>query len=507
MFNGVIDKMKEKLLTSCKNNENNYFKKIMCLGLDFGTTNSTVCLFDGKTFYYVTLENEQIMIPTLLYVNKEYYPSYGELARTNFLMDNKQRTVRFEEIDLGYIQITLSETPFEMFEHTPFDPVPTTFDAKIKGYADKNLPGILFASTKRLLGQPSFVSIKLFEKNIKVEAIISSIIQNIKNKIETQYSYVEYSNIFIGRPVNYECEYGYTQEKSNSIALERMRKALENVNINNYEFFLEPIAPVLSYLHENHEDENLNILILDFGGGTLDFSLIEKKENYLTSIGNTGIPLGGDIINEILLKNYIFPELGLTQENLTYLRKNNIYFEDIIREILNWRTTYILNQPKYFIMIQDAMKLMPDEMKKFHRIYLLIKRNYSYNIFLAIENAKKELSSSSEYNIDLHEVDIHIKINRSMLESSIEPYIKSILTAIDSFLASKNLDTNDVDRVIVTGGTSIIPVINEELYKKFNGKIRKIDPFLSNIKGFALGAWLYSQGKILLNNSKLKINI
>ena len=145
------------------------------IGIDFGTTNSTVCLFDGTDYHYADLEDGERTIPSLMYVDKQYYPTYGELARTRFIDDNLHHRIRLEKTDLGYIEITLGDGAFELFEHTGFDPSPTTSDAKISAFTDQNLPGFLFASTKRLLGQKGIDSVKVFNKNIKLEAIVSSI--------------------------------------------------------------------------------------------------------------------------------------------------------------------------------------------------------------------------------------------------------------------------------------------------------------------------------------------
>ena len=360
------------------------------LGIDFGTTNSTVCLFDGTNYHYANLGDGRRTIPSLLYVDKRYHPTYGELARSQFLSDNLNRRIELEKTDLGYIQITMGDDAFESFGRS----VPTTFDAKISALTDRKLPGFLFASTKRLLGQTTMESVKVFDKNMKLEAVVSSIVQNIQKAVKRGFPHLASAHVCVGRPVNYECEPNHDQDECNSLGLARMTRALDYAEVGDFSFFLEPIAPVLSYVHENDEERNQRILVLDFGGGTLDFSLVRKADRRLEVVGSFGRALGGDVITEQLLKDHVFPRIGLSNENLITLRRRHNYLGDISPNILNWRTTYALNQPQYFMQIAKAMRLLPQEAERLNRIRLLIVQNFSYNVFHAVDTAKRKLSNS-----------------------------------------------------------------------------------------------------------------
>jgi hypothetical chaperone protein len=488
------------------------------LGIDFGTTNSTVCLFDGTDYHFADLEDGKQTIPTLMYVDREFSPTYGESARTRFLHDNMDRRIKLEKTDLGYIEITLSEGSFNVFENSGVNPVPvesgidvdrwtSTFDAKISSFTDQELPGFLFASTKRLLGRAMMDSVRLFSKKFKLEAIVSSIIQNILSKMKSGHSHVETLHICVGRPVNYECALENKQGEYNALASERMDKALEYTGIGKYSYFLEPIAPVLAHVHEYDEEENQNLLVLDFGGGTLDLSIIEKRKNRLQVVGNFGRALGGDIINEKLISDYILPKLGLSRNNLTELRSRNNFLGEIIPDILNWRTTYLLNQPKYFTLIADAMKLLPQEAEHLNRIRLLVTKNFSYNVFYAIETAKKRLSESLKTTVELRQIGITFPLSQTDLKRSLHDYLATIESSIESFCTDTGYQTGQIGRVLLTGGTSLIPCINKRIQNLFPDKVIKTDPFLSVVKGIALSAWLESKNKISLNADQYQIDL
>ena len=479
----------------------------IAMGIDFGTTNSTICIYDGDDFYFAKFEGVGYTIPSLLYIDKDYSPTYGESARSLFLKDNLNRQVKLEKTDLGYIQLTMGDGAFESFGGSPFNPVSTTIDVKISALTDRNIPGFLFASTKRLLGQHSIGSVKLYDKDIKLEAIVSSILQNMLGETKAQFRTLEPVNVAVGRPVNYECRTEGRQTEFNSLAVSRMEKALEFAGVGTYEFLLEPIAPVLTHLHGKVDESNQNILVLDFGGGTLDFSLIRRRDRQLRVINNLGMALGGDIITEQLVRDYVFPRMGLTDKNLAELRQNHNYVAEMIPDILNWRTTYKLNQPKYFMQIASATKIIPDEAVKLNRIRLLIIQNYSYNVFYAVECAKKGLSNADATEIDLGAIGIKFTLTREDLETSLRPYLESVEGSINEFCNQSELDKNGIDRVVLTGGTSLIPCIGQMINRLFPGRVESIDPFLSIVQGFAIGAWLRGENRISDEMEGMRIDL
>jgi hypothetical chaperone protein len=311
----------------------------------------------------------------------------------------------------------------------------------------------------------------------------------------------------VGRPVNFECHSGQEQEECNTLAMERMVRALEHAEVRDYSFFLEPIAPVLSYSHGKDDEPDEHVLVLDFGGGTLDFSLVRRTAKRLHVVGSFGRALGGDIITEKLIGDYVFPRMGITSGNLTKLRKERIYLGEMRPYILNWRTTYALNQPQYLMQIAAAMRLLPQEAEKLNRIRLLVVRNFSYNVFDAVDTAKRELSSTPHAEINLEPIGVSFAISRRELERSMQGYLDVVQTSIERFCSECHCDAAEVGRVLLTGGTSLIPCVRQRIEGLFPDRVEAIDPFLSIVRGFALGAWLQRQGKVRLSGDEMEIDV
>jgi hypothetical chaperone protein len=438
-------------------------------------------------------------------VDRNFYPFYGELARERFLEDNMGRRISLEEYDIGYIQLTMGDNAFEMFDHTGFAPASTTIDAKVSGVTDRNLPGFLFAGTKRLLGQSVIDSVQVFGRHFKLEAIVASIVQHLTQAVQGRYGTPLPEAICVGRPVNYECGPNDPQAQANTLAISRMTQALAHAHLDSYAYFLEPIAPVLSSLRAAHADVHGNILVLDFGGGTLDFSLVSKEGNELEVIGNDGGALGGDIITEQLIRDFVFPLLGLDDETIEQLRERKIHVDELVPHVLNWRTTYLLNQPHYLSRIADGIKALPDRARALNRARMLIVNNFSYNLFYAVDTAKQQLSTATEARIDLKPISIDFVLTRPELDASIKGYLDTVETSIRSFCDSLGYATSDVDTVLLTGGTSLIPAIRQRIERLFPDKVQPIDPFMSIVHGFAYAAWLRSRGQIEERGGRMHI--
>ncbi len=74
------------------------------IGLDFGTTNSTLAIFDGRKVSYVAIDPlapSPYVMPTALYLNVDYVPTIGTEAILQYLEENEGRLVRLTKEELG----------------------------------------------------------------------------------------------------------------------------------------------------------------------------------------------------------------------------------------------------------------------------------------------------------------------------------------------------------------------------------------------------------------------
>ena len=184
----------------------------------------------------------------------------------------------------------------------------------------------------------------------------------------------------------------------------------------------EPTAAALAYGAEKKKNET--IAVFDFGGGTFDVSVLEVQDGVIEVKATSGNnKLGGDDIDEIIMK-YIMDDFQKSQG--IDLKKDKM-----------------------------ALQRLKD----------------------AAENAKKELSSLNETEISLPYITAdasgpkHLmsKLSRAKFESLCEDVFKKLLEPCKQALKDSGLSISDINEVILVGGSTRIPKI-QELVKNFFGK-------------------------------------
>jgi hypothetical chaperone protein len=129
----------------------------------------------------------------------------------------------------------------------------------------------------------------------------------------------------------------------------------------------------------------------------------------------------------------------------------------------------------------------PDEAAdKFKRLYDLIQQNYSYQVFEAIKTFKAELSVRESALLDIPEIDIQLEIERWEFEAMISPLLFEFEQAIAKILHKAGYRAEDIDLVLRTGGSSLIPAVKDILDNQFAGKVVEHDPFTSVAAGLAI---------------------
>lgn len=214
-----------------------------------------------------------------------------------------------------------------------------------------------------------------------------------------------------------------------------------------YHIFYEYKKQGISWLETHHEK---NILVFDFGGGTLDLSLVrmhrqgnELKPTVLALGGNNN--LGGNIID------FVFTKYAL--EYLEEMYPDDIFISEVVEAYNGYYTNYIENG------IIGFEKGVSSEVKKF------ISR-----LKIEIESVKCNLSDVETEHIVFERSYKAMKITRREFEeevlrhSTLNIQQKIEDTLRDMLWRSHN---NVVDEVLFVGGSSRIPRLREIVKKAF----------------------------------------
>ncbi|OHD96243.1 MAG: molecular chaperone DnaK [Sulfurimonas sp. RIFCSPHIGHO2_12_FULL_36_9] len=185
----------------------------------------------------------------------------------------------------------------------------------------------------------------------------------------------------------------------------------------------EPTASALAYGLDSKNDEN--VLVYDLGGGTFDVTVLEISEGTFEVLSTDGNAfLGGDD------------------------------FDNKIVDYLN------------------------SEFKNTHGIDLKNDKMALQRLKDAAENAKKELSSSTETEINLPFITMTeagpqhlvIKLTRAKFEGMIETLIKETIDHIKTAMKESGLDNNAIKEIIMVGGSIRVPLAQKMVSDYFGGK-------------------------------------
>src|SRR6516162_9499129 len=261
-------------------------------------------------------------------------------------------------------------------------------------------------SIKRILGTPERVP--LVGQNLRTEQIAVMLFSLLKKDSEQVLSET-YHKAVVTIPAN-----------SKGLARHATKLCAGAAGLQVLTLINEPTAAAICYGLNAQDDQT--VLVYDFGGGTLDVTILRIHHGIFEEISSKGIgKLGGDDIDAAMAR--------------------------VIGDRFQEKTGYdILNSP------------------------------YKQQFMLAVEKAKIELSAEpvavarkAELVPERH-LSLEEEIDRGQFERLIMPLVVKSGTAIDEALRLRGMRPKDIDRVLLVGGTSKIPLIKRYVSEKLAGK-------------------------------------
>lgn len=208
----------------------------------------------------------------------------------------------------------------------------------------------------------------------------------------------------------------------------------------------EPTAAAIAYGLDKKSEEK-NVLIFDLGGGTFDVSLLTIDDGIFEVKATAGdTHLGGEDFDNILMK--------------------------------------------YFI----------DEFKRKHKVDLSENKRSLRRLKTACERAKRTLSSSATASIELESlfegIDFFTSITKARFESLCMNLFQKCINPVSRVLQDAGISKSNVHEVVLVGGSTRIPKIQELLSSFFNGKElnKGINPDEAVAYGAAVQAAILSGG-------------
>ena len=265
-------------------------------------------------------------------------------------------------------------------------------------------------SIKREMG--SNYRVKIFDKEYSPQEISAMILQKLKTDAET-YLGEKVTQAVITVPAYFTDSQRQATKDAGKIA------GLDVLRIIN-----EPTAAALAYGLDKGENKNQKILVYDLGGGTFDISLLEIGDGVFEVLATAGDNrLGGDDFD------------------------------------------------------QEIMNLLIEEFKKNEGIDLSKDKLALQRLKEASEKAKIDLSAVNKTTISLPFITsnetgpkhLEYDLSRAKFDQITEYLVQKTLDKVNQVMRDAKLSFNDISKVLMVGGSTRIPAVNEAV-KKLTGK-------------------------------------
>ncbi|MFZ6848392.1 Hsp70 family protein [Undibacterium sp. RuRC25W] len=405
-------------------------------GVDFGTSNSTVGWHQANRPALLTLEQDKLTLPSVVFFNAEDEEvSYGRAALSNYLAGYEGRLMRSMKSLLG---------------------------------------------TSLMDGQTEVLG-----KSIAFRDLLGQFIGELKHRAETSAGQ-QFDYAVLGRPVHFIDD----NKNADRIAQNTLEDIALETGFKEVHFQFEPIAAAFDY--ESRITKEELVLVADIGGGTSDFSLVRlspERSHVLDRsadiLSNGGIHIGGTDFDKYLSLAHIMPLLGLGGKlsNLTDIPSSYYY------NLATWHTINQVYTQKVGRELADVYRDIqnPEYRMRFDRLINLVEDKDGHWLAIKAEEAKILLSDKDMVTLQLERLRskqastaCSLTIEQTGLQSAIGHLSVSIANAVSAVIDDAGIRPDQVDTVFFTGGSSGVRGLRQQ--------IAAIVPNARNVEGDLFGS-------------------
>ncbi|MGY2051533.1 Hsp70 family protein [Methylobacterium sp. JK268] len=418
------------------------------IGIDFGTTNTVVALADAEgRVEAVTFRHGDATLRTYLSALAFWQEGRGAAAVTR-----------------------VAGGPFAV-------------DAFLEGAL-----GLRFIqSFKSFAASGAFRETRIFRDRFQFEDLLATFLRTVLRDAGGALDLAG-GRVVIGRPVRF-----VGQNPDETLAMRRYGAAFGKLGAEGALTAYEPVGAAFYYARRL--EGSATVLIGDFGGGTSDFSVMRFSRGTdgrldAVPLGHAGVGIAGDAFDARIVDHLVAPHLG---KGGTYrsmggkvLPLPSHYYANLSR----WHQLAMMKMSGDLQDLRDLARVA-DDPAPLEDFVALIENDLGFALYRAVSETKIALSSREEAAFRFRGpetgIDIRGSLTRAAFEALIAPDVERIAAAVDQALAAAGVTAAAIDRVFLTGGTSLVPAIRGLFEARFGAAaVASSDQFESIAHGLAL---------------------
>ncbi|TFI57724.1 Hsp70 family protein [Sphingomonas parva] len=393
----------------------------LVLGLDFGTTNSVAAIARAGTSQLVPLLG----------------PTGADLVFRSALC--------FWEEDA---RIAVEAGPWAVAE-----------------YLDYPEGSRFIQSFKTVAASPSFEHATIFDRRYRFEDLGRTFVRKLCEHSGGALD-GRAARLVVGRPVAYA---GHRPDE----ALARARYDAVFAELGaEVHYVYEPLGAAFSYAAAL--EAPATVLVADFGGGTSDFSVVRiaapGAAKRCVPLGHAGVGIAGDRFDHRILDRLVMPFLGKGGSYRSFDKVLEIpagYFSDFA----DWSRLAFMRNRKTLAEL-DKLRRAAVDPAPIETMIAVIEQELGYRLYEAVGQVKRDLSSAEValFRFSGGGLSIEAEVTRAQFEAWIDPDIARIEARVVEALSAAGISADEVDRVFLTGGSSLIPRIRRLFAERFGAE-------------------------------------
>ena len=328
------------------------------------------------------------------------------------------------------------------------DPAETRFIQSFKSYA----------------ASETFSETQVLGRRYQFEDLLSTFLLKLKDYAGAGMADLP-GRVIVGRPVTFA-----GAAPVEALALARYRTAFERMGFSEILYAYEPVGAAFFFARQL--DHDATVLVGDFGGGTSDFSIIRFErvagEIKAHPLGRSGVGVAGDAFDYRIIDNLVSPALGKGSSYSSFgktLPIPNRYYSTFAR----WDQLALMRAGRDMREIRALLREAV-EPEKIARLIETLDENYGYQLYRSVSRLKEALSRDDEAEFRFEAGSISLKggVRRATFERWIAPELELIETAVDAALDNAGLAAGEIDRIFLTGGSSLVPAVRAIFQRRFD---------------------------------------
>jgi hypothetical chaperone protein len=372
---------------------------------------------------------------SVIYMTREHVLHVGMDAINRYNAENINRERRMVQRRVGRIEMLFAEIGV----------VATDVHVMV----DELEPGRLLRSLKSALATP-YTGTMLYGRTYTLEELIALYLRASRERASVLLG-EPVTEVVLGRPVHFV---GAADEADDTRAEYRLRHAAHLAGFERIDFELEPVAAARHYAQSITAEQN--ILVYDFGGGTLDVTAMHVTPGgapTILAIGGLGI--AGDRFDQRIIEHGLTPHFG---RDVTWGDKKLPVPRAMIDQITAWEglASLATTETRTFLHRMQSDCSAP---ARLYALESLIFNFYGFALFEHVESVKRQLSDApfAEMRFTGDDMDIWAAITRSQFEHFTQIEWRQIREMVLDVVARSGLTASAIDAVVRTGGSSSIP--------------------------------------------------